>query len=164
MRLRHPANDPDSGGVGRAPGFPAGAPTLGLGPEIDRGNKISAANPRRVLVARPRGIGAFARVRASAIVLDSAARRARRPALTPIRALRPRPRVRMLARPGFPLSLSVRLKNTHPRRGFGAKGVADSSIMSKALAKMFEPMFASMAKRYQATVGAEHEQVRPAVR
>ena len=27
--------------------------------------------------------------------------------------------------------------------------------MSKALAKMFEPMFASMAKRYQATVGAE---------
>jgi|TARA_B110000977_G_scaffold193235_1_gene267904 ubiquinol-cytochrome c reductase subunit 7 len=27
--------------------------------------------------------------------------------------------------------------------------------MSKALAKMFEPMFASMAKRYQSVVGAE---------
>jgi ubiquinol-cytochrome c reductase subunit 7 len=63
----------------------------------------------------------------------------------------------MLARPGFPLSLSARLKaHTHPLPGiFFVQGVADYSIMSKALAKMFEPMFASMAKRYQATVGAE---------
>jgi ubiquinol-cytochrome c reductase subunit 7 len=32
---------------------------------------------------------------------------------------------------------------------------APSFTMSKALAKMFEPMFASMAKRYQSVVGAE---------